>query len=486
MSQFQRPGGPVNPEEVMRQADTAHRSGDFRTAERQYRALLALNPMNAEVLFRLASICEATGRLQDAIAMYKGSASATDSVAAPHAALASILERTNRTEEATVAVRKALSIDPRHPQALIVGARISRRKGNPAQARDMLELCVKRSAGTPARYLATLHLELAQTLDELGLYDEAFERAREGKQHWLQTAEARRYKLENMQSIVKETLSFLRPGCVERWSDPDPDPHGQPPVFFVGFPRSGTTLTERILESHSAIASTDEKPFLADMIKSASRMLGATKVEGFLDRLGELTQPQIAELRAAYWKAASSSLAGVDLSRKRLVDKVPLNVISLPIARRVFPGAKVIMALRDPRDCTISCLMQMFEPNPSMVHLATPETTARFYGSVLDCWFGIREHLGMAWIESRYEDLIQDTEGSARRLIEFLGLDWEPSVMAFQERAKERFLSTPSYRAVSEPISNKAVARWKRYESKLAPVLPILDPYVKRLGYAAS
>lgn len=486
MSQFQRPGGPVNPEELMRQADAAHRGGDFRAAERQYRTLLALNPMNAEVLFRLASICEATGRVQDAIAMYKGSASATDSVAAPHAALASILERSNRTEEATVAVRKALSIDPRHPQALIIGARISRRNGNPAQARDMLELCLKRSAGAPPRHLATVHLDLAQTLDELGQHDDAFDRARDGKQIWLQMPEARRFALENMQGIVNETLSFLRPGCVDGWSDPGPDPHGPPPVFFVGFPRSGTTLTERILESHSAIASTDEKPFLADMIKSASKTLGATKVEGFLGRLGELTQPQIAELRAGYWKAASASLAGIDLSRKRLLDKVPLNIFSLPIARRVFPDAKVIMALRDPRDCTISCFMQMFEPNPSMVHFATPETTARFYASVLDCWFGIREHLGMAWIESRYEDLIQDTEGSARRLIEFLGLAWEPSVMDFQERAKERLLSTPSYRAVSEPISNKAVARWKHYESKLAPVMPILDPYVKRLGYEAT
>jgi tetratricopeptide (TPR) repeat protein len=486
MSQFQRTGGPVNPDEMMRQADAAHRAGDLRVAERLYRALLSLNPMNAEILFRLGSICEGTGRIQDAIALYKGSASATDSIAAPHAALASILERANRIEDATAAVRNALRIDPRHPQALIVGARLSRRNGSPQQAREMLELCLKRSAGAPPRHLATVHLDLAQTLDEMGQYDDAFERAREGKQIWLQMPEARRYKLENMQGIIDETRSFLGSGCATGWSAPGSDPHGFPPIFFVGFPRSGTTLTERILESHSALASSDETPFLGDMIKSASRMLGATKVEGFLSRLGELTEAQVSELRAAYWKSASARLAGVDLSRKRLVDKMPLNIFSLPIARRVFPDAKLIMAIRDPRDCTLSCFMQMFEPNPSMIHFATPETTARFYASVLDCWFGIRDNLGMAWIESRYEDLVSDTEGSARRLIDFLGLAWEPSVMDFQERAKERVLSTPSYRAVSEPISSKAVARWKRYESKLAPILPILDPYVRRLGYETT
>ena len=485
MSQSPRPQGPANPQQMMRQADAAHRAGDIRTAERLYRGLLAMSPMNAEVLFRLGSICEGTGRTQDAITMYKGSASTSETVAAPHAALGSLLERANRIEEATSAIRTALRIDPRHPQALIVGARLSRRNGNAEQAREMLELCLKRSAGAPPRHFATVHLDLCQALDALGRYDEAFERAREGKQHWLQMPEARRFTLQNMESIVKETLAFLRPGCADAWADPGPDPHGHPPIFFVGFPRSGTTLTERMLESHPSLAASDETPFLGDLIKMSAKMLGATKVDGFLDRLGELTPAQIAELRAAYWAAAGQRLAGVDLTQKRLVDKMPLNIFSLPMARRIFPSAKVIMALRDPRDCTLSCFMQMFEPNPSMIHFATPETTAAFYSKVLDCWFAIKEHLGMQAIESRYEDLTADPEAAAKRLIDFIGLPWDPAVLDYQKRASEKVLSTPSYRAVSEPISRKAVARWKNYEDKLAPTLPILEPYVRRLGYDA-
>jgi len=483
MSQIPNPQGPNNPQAVMQQADAAHRAGDIRTAERLYRGLLAMSPMNPEVLFRLGSICEATGRTQDAIMMYKGSASATETVAAPHAALGALLERANRIEEATSAIRTALRIDPRHPQALIVGSRLSRRNGNSQQSREMLEMCLKRSAGAPPRHMATVHLELANTLDALGDYDNAFEAARVGKQHWLQMPEARRFTLQNMESIVNETLAFLRPGCVDAWADPGPDPHGLAPIFFVGFPRSGTTLTERMLESHPSLAASDETPFLGDLIKSAAKMLGAKKVDGFLTRLGELTPAQIGELRASYWTAAAQRLTGVDLKQKRLVDKMPLNIFSLPMARRIFPNSKVIMALRDPRDCVLSCFMQMFEPNPSMIHLATPETAAAFYAKVLDCWFGTREHLGLAWIESRYEDLTADPESAARRLIEFIGLPWDPAVLDFQQRASEKVLSTPSYRAVSEPISRKAVARWKRYEGKLAPVLPTLDPYVRRLGY---
>lgn len=483
MSQIPRTPTPSNPDEIMRQADTAHRSGDLRTAERLYRALLALNPMHGEVLFRLASICEATGRMQDALTLYKGSASTSDTIAAPHAALASLLERANRIDDAVAAVRNALRIDPRHPQALIIGARLSRRNGNVQQAREMLELCLKRSAGAPKRHLATVHLELAQTLDELGQYDEAFERCREGKGHWLEMPECRRFSLESMRGIIAETLSFLKPGCVDTWADPGPDPHGYPPIFFVGFPRSGTTLTERMLESHPALIGSDETPFLGEMMKSGAQLLGVTRVEGFLARLGDLTPAHIAQLRAGYWAAASARLAGVDLAQKRLVDKMPLNIFSLPLVRRVFPGAKIIMALRDPRDCTLSCFMQMFEPNPSMIHFGTPETTAQFYAGVMDCWFASREHLGLSYIESGYEDLTQDPEGAARRLIDFLGLPWDPAVMDFQKKASERVLSTPSYRAVSQPISGKAVARWKNYQAKLAPVLPILEPYVRRLGY---
>jgi Flp pilus assembly protein TadD len=482
-----------DPAQLLQQADAAHRAGDVRTAERIYRAFLAIHPMHPEVLYRLGSICESTGRLGDAINMYRGSASGSPDNPAPHAALATALERVNQLDHARQAVGTALKLDPRHPPALKVGARLARRTGQLEPAKQMLEQALKRAEGAPPRFTSSVRLELGQTLDAMGRYDEAFEQFQLGKAIWLEMPESRRFKLESMSIVINNMLQFVKPGCTDAWNTPgvapDADPHGPPPVFFIGFPRSGTTLTEQMLGAHPDIVGTDEAPFVADMIKKAAAMLGATKIEGFFERLGELTTQQVAELRAGYWAAAENALRGplqgVPLSSKRLIDKVPLNVLSLPMIRRVFPNAKIIMALRDPRDCCLSAFMQQFEPNPAMVHFGALSTTARFYAGVMDCWLAARTHLGLDWIESRYEDLAADPETAARSLLTFIGLPWNERVLkAHTQQDPTRALSTPSYQAVTQPVSTRAVARWKHYERHVAPVQQTLAPYIKALGYA--
>lgn len=474
---------PSNPADLMRQADAAHRAGDLRSAERMYRTLLALQPTHPETLFRLGTICESTGRSEDAVAMYRASAAGSETVAAPHAALGTLLERMNRIEEAQRAIATALRIDGRFPQALVTGARLSRRTGNIEQAKKMLEVALKRTENAPPRFIASVHLELAQTFDEAGQPDDAFRHCVLGKTVWAEAPETKRFKIESLYTVIEPTRAFLKPGCTSGWSDPGVDPHGPAPVFFVGFPRSGTTLTEQMLASHPALVGTDEAPFTANMVKAAAKMLGAGGIPEFLNMLGGLTDEQIGQLRAGYWEQAERVVRGVDLRAKRLVDKVPLNIMSLPIIRRVFPAAKVIMAIRDPRDVCLSCFMQQFEPNPAMVHFARLDTTAALYAGVMDCWLGARDHLGLDFLESKYEDLTADPERAARQLIAFLGLEWDDRVMEYRKRASERAISTPSYRAVSEPVNTRAVARWTRYESHLAPILPTLEPYVRTLGY---
>ncbi|MEA5557585.1 tetratricopeptide repeat-containing sulfotransferase family protein [Nodularia spumigena] len=469
-----------DPAQLLKEADAAHRAGDVRTAERIYRAFLAIHPMHPEVLFRLGSICESTGRLADAVNMYRGSASGSPDNPAPHAALATALERINQLDHARQAVAAALKLDPRHPPALKIGARLARRAGQLEPSKQMLEQALKRTEGAPPRFISSVRLELGQTLDALGRYDEAFEQFQLGKAIWLEMPESRRFKLESMSIVINNMLQFVKPGCTESWNAPgvapDADPYGLPPVFFVGFPRSGTTLTEQMLGAHPDVVGTDEAPFVSDMIKKAAAMLGATKIEGFFERLSELNTQQIAQLRAGYWQAAEHALRGplqgAPLASKRLIDKVPLNILSLPMIRRVFPDAPVIVALRDPRDCCLSAFMQQFEPNPAMVHFGALSTTARFYAGVMDCWLAARENLNLRWIESRYESFAAEPEAAARALLTFIGLPWH-----------DRVVPPPSHQTASHSADSGAIAHWKHYERHMAPVMQTLSPYLKALRY---
>jgi hypothetical protein len=151
---------------------------------------------------------------------------------------------------------------------------------------------------------------------------------------------------------------------------------------------------------------------------------------------------------------------------------------------RLFPDARVIVVLRDPRDCCLSCFMQPFLPNQAMVNFLTLKQTVRFYAAVMDLWRHYRSELDLNYIEVRYEDLVEQFEPTARRLVDFVGEPWNDAVMKFFEHARTRDVRTPSYAAVASPIYSRAVGRWQHYHAQMEPVLEILQPYVAEFGYA--
>ncbi|MDA0700698.1 MAG: sulfotransferase, partial [bacterium] len=250
------------------------------------------------------------------------------------------------------------------------------------------------------------------------------------------------------------------------------------PVFLVGFPRSGTTLTEQILAAHPRLLTTDEEPFLPDLTREWPALAGVAYPHG----LASLSDDAVAQLRDRY-RAALAERFGAGAEGRRVVDKLPLNILHLGLIRRLFPTAPVIVALRDPRDVVLSCFMQQFAPNASMVQFFDLARSARFYAAVMGLWLGWRDGLAPAALESRYEDVVQDVEGAARRLIAHVGEPWTDAVLGYAAAARGRAITTPSYRDVGEPIHGRARGRWRRYEKQLAPVLGILDPYARALGY---
>jgi hypothetical protein len=261
---------------------------------------------------------------------------------------------------------------------------------------------------------------------------------------------------------------------------PATDPAGRAPTFLVGFPRSGTTLAEQILASHGAFATSDEAP-LVDRVLRRLDPAGDDATRG----LGALTPQQIAGLRDAYWQEAGARFPALEAG-KRLVDKQPWNLVELPFIARLFPAARVIVMLRDPRDACLSAFMQYFRLNPGTLHLLTLDDTVALYEVMMGLWADWRDNPPLASIELRYEDLVDDFDGSVGRLLEFLGVPWTDAVRDYRKTAGARFVRTPSRDAVTGPVSRDAVGRWRNYAAELAPLLPRLEPFVRLFGYDRS
>lgn len=178
--------------------------------------------------------------------------------------------------------------------------------------------------------------------------------------------------------------------------------------------------------------------------------------------------------------SAKASLTKASLTRGR-------NGLWLPLIARVFPGARVILALRHPCDACLSCTMQNFATNAAMASFHTLDHAAQTYAAVmglLDTWVA---DFPRAVHRIRYEDLVADLEAEARRLLAYLGVGWNPAVLEPARRARaRRIINTPSYHQVVRPIYRSALARWERYGEAFAPLLPRLAPFIRGYGYAPA
>jgi len=244
------------------------------------------------------------------------------------------------------------------------------------------------------------------------------------------------------------------------------------PVFLVGFPRSGTTLLDQILSSHSKIVCLEESEHFGDALG-----------EVITDRarvwqLESLTSDEITRIRESYWNRVQAPDGAI------VVDKFPLNIVVLPWIKRVFPDAKIVFALRDPRDVVLSCYQQRFTINAAMAQFLELKRAAAYYDQVMALFQLCRERLGLDLHQARYEDVVGDLEGAARSLSAFLGAPFESAMLNYRETALGREIATPSARQVIEPLYDRSIGRWRRYAAELSPVLPVLTPWASRYGYA--
>jgi hypothetical protein len=248
-------------------------------------------------------------------------------------------------------------------------------------------------------------------------------------------------------------------------------------VFLVGFPRSGTTLLENVLASHPDVNTLEERDTLGDLTQKF--LIN----EAGLKRLAELSADEIVQHRAGYLERVRKF--GAATTGKVVVDKYPLTSMKLPLVAKLFPRAKILFAVRDPRDVVLSCFRRSFAMNTSMFEFLDIARAARFYDAVMTLCGVYRSKLNLDWLQVHNEALIDDFERRAQEVCAFIGVGWNEQMRDFAEHAKSRTIKTPSSVQVVRGINSEGVGVWRHYEREMAPALPLLAPWVKSYGYEA-
>ncbi|MFT7520986.1 MAG: Flp pilus assembly protein TadD, partial [Kiritimatiellia bacterium] len=366
----------------------------------------------------------------------------------------------------------ALAIEPAQPHALHVCSIVAEQRKDYVLCQSMLVRLLQLPISVELRVHGGLRL--ARVLDKQGDPGEAWSMMLACQELRRTTPSFARQDLEKWPRLLTETRDWAL-AHLDR--DAPCVLVDDAPAFVVGFPRSGTTLVEQMIDSHPNLATIDELPILENLVLALPRLLGRDfSYPRDLDTMSDDERLKVIQA----WRQRLGTQAG------RVVDKLPLNVPFLPLARYLFPDAPVLFVLRDPRDAITSCVFQDMTPNSAMVHLADPVAAANLYDGLLSAWQVYRRLPGLNYREQRYEDLLVEPETVARGMIEHLGQDWDPIVLRYHERASRKTISTPSYMAVSQPINRSALGRWTRHSQGLAPVLSTLERWVEAFGYAPS
>lgn len=461
-------------------ARCAGAAGDVTAALRTIDAAVAIAPDRADLHGDRGQVLQIAGRDGDALAAYRR-ATALDPAFAPALyGAAQVHERMHRLDDAAEALAAAARVDPGSPYLRLYRATVDRRRGRAGEAQAGLEDLIADQPPDDVCWRAWY--ELAAVADAESAHDDAMLCLDAAKAVQLRAGAHLRADAEAHWRFFEAGFADVRPADLAAWRSAAPavavDGHRH--AFLVGFPRSGTTLVEQVLAAHPAVAALDERELVSNTVDAARRLHPSEPTLAHV--LRRLAPDELAALRRLY-RTEAATLLGRDPGPGVLVDKQPLNLLYVPAISRLYPDGKLIVALRDPRDVVLSCYMQAWGLNRVTVGFTTLADAARVYARVMSAWLARRAAAPLDHVEVRYEDAVADLPGQARRLLALLGVPWDDRVLAFHERARTRYVQTPSYAGVATPVHSRAVGRWRQYRPYLEPVLPTLEPFVRAFGY---
>ncbi|HEY2070427.1 MAG TPA: sulfotransferase [Rhizomicrobium sp.] len=491
----------------------AHRrmqAGDNESAHTLLVRARTLSPRNVDVLNALGIVLTRLGRPREALPQFDAALRAAPGTAMLRFNKALAYEKLGELDRAKRELEGVITLMPRHQEALAWLATLASQRNDAKAARDY---ATRALAIDPRLHAATIALATVDVAEKQ--YDAAKARLRallaerdlspsnrafaenlmgdaldgEDDTHaafaayaagnvTLRGFYASAYAANLFESAaerVRRLTTYFRDADANMWRAQKTGTALRTHVFLVGFPRSGTTLLETVLGGHPDIETMEERDALMDGVAAF-----VTEDSG-LDKLAQLSGDALEEYRRGYWKRAGEY--GHSGDRKVFLDKMPLNTVLLPLVAKLFPDAKILFALRDPRDVVLSCFRRRFGMTAQMYELTSLPTAATYYDAVMGLGAIYRDKLGLETRDTKHESLIADFEGETRAICEFLGVSWREEMANFASRAQTNTSNTPSGAQVARGLSREGADQWRRYAAELAPVLPTLAPWVARFGY---
>lgn len=431
------------------------------------REAAARAPDDADVQVELG-LSEATARnFAAAEAAFRAAIRIDGTALAPYLELAVLLENLNKTKELSELAALAEQQGVTASEVNFIKAWALRREGRFEEALP-LALATPADTISPARRSQLI----AEIADRVGDADTAFDAFAAMNQAALEGTPPNQRDASLYIEEVKANRDLLTPEKIAGWSRVRLDAEPPAPIFLIGFPRSGTTLLDTLLMNIPDLHVLEEMP----IVRSVENELGDPA------RIATLSDGEANALRARYF----DTLAQVAPPQpgQRIVDKFPFHMTRMGIIHRIFPDAKVIFAERHPCDCVLSAFMSNFELNRAMLSFTTIEGAATLYDLASAAWANAEANLPIDVFRIRYERMVEDLESEMRGLLAFLDIPWNDAVLDNRRSAAKReHIRTASYSQVTEPIYTRSAGRWERYRRQMEPVLPILAPWARRMGY---
>ena len=401
-----------------------------------------------------------------------------EAVALVHEKLADALEHLRRLPEALETTRAGLARFPMHPGIMVVRARILRRMDDLDQAQAALRKVIHSPITSAAAKTAAFY-EMGHLREAQGRYAEAFAAFTQAKT-LQKKAEARFVNLWHQRQATAANADLLpTQEDFARFAEAAQPLHNPSRriAFLVGCPRSGTTLLERVLETHPGLVGASETATFGHEVWGplVASLHAERKVEGMADALRRVTSALLEKARDTHWALLPDALEQA-VDGRLVLDKNPSSLAIVSAIKCLHPEAPLLVARRDPRALLWSCYTQHFTVNAESAAFLDLNTTSAHISTLLQNWVTLRQRIAQPWHEVWYEKTVKDLPGQAHEILNFLGLPWREEVLAYH--ARNDLVRSPSYSQASQPIYDTSLAMWQNYAEFLTPHLHPLLPYL--------
>jgi tetratricopeptide (TPR) repeat protein len=455
---------PEYPEALVGIARVQQDAGDLDAARRAVELAIDAEPDKAEYQSLLGSIHNEAGDTGKARDCFEKALTMDEEQVSAYLGLGNLEMEQGHLDEAQRLYEKGLALDPENTAAHVAMTHLVKMTADHPSLLALEQEASKVDELHSSRAMS-LHFALGKAYDDIKDADKAFphflagNRIKRSKVEY--SADKHSQSIENIKQIFNSDMlqSLAGAGCPSRR-----------PIFIMGMPRSGTTLTESIISSHPDVFGAGE---LRDLMQIARNPNGNSSEPGFPNSMKGITGEQLYQLGEKYVAA----LDKYDTDAPRVTDKMPANFLALGFAHLAMPNARIIHIRRNPVDTCLSNYSKLF--NRGQFHSYELEELGRFYldyVNIMDHW---REVLPEgSFYEVQYEDLVNDAPEQARALIDYCDLEWHDACLDFHK--SRRRVKTASVTQVRKPVYQSSVERWRPYEKHLQPLLEVLAPVLDR------